>query len=151
MRKIICLYFIGLMVLSGCTKTEEESSGSGSGYDSKEATKRGDVVFAHSGLKNFSRFEEFLNNMKNHEKDKIRVTGYSHEGDPIFTDLNYDGKAIKYTEDSSNDKHGGDPALVRDNCTKLLVRDKPENKIDVDYYLSDCESGEEPYLFSKDR
>ncbi|MFD0048341.1 DUF4362 domain-containing protein [Actinomycetes bacterium NPDC127524] len=156
MRKVICLSFIGVMVLSGCTKPEEESLGSA--YNSEEATKRGDVVFTPSGIKNFNRFQDFLNNMNIHQKDKVRITAYTKEGDPIFSDLVYDGKNIKYSHDSSNDKFGGDPSVLTNTCSKVITKETVNNGID--YHLSDCvkapedaivELGEEPYLFTKNK
>ena len=90
-------------------------------YNSKEAIKRGDVV-TRDEVANIERFENFLTNISNKKEDTIRVTGYTHEGDPIFQDLQFDGKAIQYTYDDSNDQHGGDDkGIEKDVCNNLFM------------------------------
>ncbi|OIK13777.1 DUF4362 domain-containing protein [Bacillus sp. MUM 13] len=148
MRKVICLTFVGLILLSGCSKS--------TAYNSEEAVKKGDVVFTPAGIKNFNRFKDFLDNMEAHQKDKIRVTGYTDEGDPIYSDLDYDGNKIKYSHDNSNDKFGGDRGITTNTCKKIVTKETVDNG--VDYHLSDCtkapkdaidDIGDEPYLFTK--
>ena len=46
---------------------------------------------------NLDKFNLFIENVKNGVKDKIRITSYTKEGDPIFYNL----------DDSSQDSYGG--------------------------------------------
>lgn len=41
------------------------------------------------------------------KESKVRITGYTEEGAPIISDLNFNGKEIEYIFDNSRDKHGG--------------------------------------------
>ena len=119
----------------------------GSGYNSKEAIKRGDVVTRPDRVENLARFETFLENISNKKEDKIRVTGYTHEGEPIFEDLHYDGKELHYSHDNTNDKHSGDnKGIEKDVCTDILKKENEQGK--VAFYVSGCAEMEERELLS---
>lgn len=47
------------------------------------------------------RFYEFLDNLKNGIKDKIRITEYYVDGPPVIKILDYNGNVIKLTIDST--------------------------------------------------
>jgi metal-dependent hydrolase (beta-lactamase superfamily II) len=92
-------------------------------YSRKEAIEKGDIIW---GIKNHNieRFHEFLRNTSNKKEDKIRITSYSKEGDPIFKDLVFDGEKYHYTYDNSHDWYGGrDKGIYKDICSKILVKE----------------------------
>lgn len=75
-------------------------------YTSETAIKNGDVVNIHRKQYNVEKLEQFVENVKNNKKDKIRITNYTIEGGAIITDLEYDGKNINYKYDNTRDGFG---------------------------------------------
>lgn len=119
------------------------------GYDSEEAIKRGDIVYQDE-VANFERFEKFLSNLSSKNEDSIRVTGYTHEGDPIFQDLQFDGKAIQYIYDNSHDEYAGnDKGIEKDNCTEIIEKENEQGE--VDFFASGCSKGDDRFLFSVEK
>src|SRR4051794_10471990 len=117
-----------VMGITGCSKE---------GYSSNEAITRGDIVI-QSEVENFGRFEEFLKNLSDNKQDTIRITGYTHEGDPIFEDLKYDGKVIQYTHDNTHDEYAGEnnKAIEKDVCTEITEKVVEEGCIE--FVLTGC-------------
>jgi hypothetical protein len=72
-------------------------------YPVELAKKNNDVVIYNSGFTtyNLDRFYEFLDNLKNGIKDKIRITEYYVDGPPVIKILDYNGNVIKLTIDST--------------------------------------------------
>jgi hypothetical protein len=123
----ISLVFLTAFALAGCNND---------GYGHEEAIKRGDIVFLNKVI-NFERFEQFLNNLSNKNEDIIRITGYTDEGDPIFQDLKYDGKVIRYSYNNSNDAYGGsDKGLRKDVCTD--ISEEISINGEIEYTISGC-------------
>lgn len=116
------------MVIGGCSNNKA--------YGSEEAIKKGDVVYQNK-VHNFKRFEQFLTNLSNKKEDSIRVTGYTDEGDPIFKDIKYDGKVIRYTYNDSNDAYGGsEKGIKKDVCTNISEEENIQGEID--FIISGC-------------
>ncbi|WP_075980134.1 DUF4362 domain-containing protein [Bacillus massilinigeriensis] len=139
MDKLLFLVISCLFVISvtGCSENEA--------YGSEEAIKRGDVVYQNEVI-NLERFEQFLNNLSNNKEDKIRVTGYTHEGDPIFQDLQFDGKVIQYRYDNSNDEFAGnDKGVQTDVCTEIVEKENEQDE--VEYLISGCSKKQDHFLF----
>jgi hypothetical protein len=130
--KVKCLFVFSTILLSmilvGCQQKRP--------YDPAEAIKNGDVVNDHGEIGNLDKFKQFIKNVNNGVKDKIRITSYTTEGDPIFDSLDYNGKEIKYTYDDSQDKYGGS-GIKSATCSDL---EKTNNENRVEYYLSKCSS-----------
>ena len=138
MDKFLFLFITCLFVISvtGCSENEA--------YGSEEAIKRGDIVY-QSEVINLERFEQFLSNLSNNEEDKIRVTGYTHEGDPIYQDLEFDGKVIQYRYDNSNDEFAGnDRGVQTDVCTKIVKKENEQGE--VEYLISGCSKNQDHFL-----
>ncbi|WP_158598381.1 DUF4362 domain-containing protein [Falsibacillus albus] len=129
MNKFISTLTIILIVITtfGC---------SNGAYSYDKAVKRGDVVY-QSKVDNLDRFEQFLINLSDKKKDKIRVTEYTLEGDPIYHDLQFDGKVIRYIYDNSNDEYGGnDKGIKRDLCTGIIKKENEQGY--VEFIISGC-------------
>lgn len=125
------------MFLFGCQQ-ESKVNNPKKHYDSEEAIKNGDVVNSHGEISNLKKFENFIKNVERGAQDEIRITMYTIEGDPIFYNLNYNGKKILYTFDNSQDAYAGtEKGIKSTSCSKIENR-----KIDKDvgYYLSGCTS-----------
>ena len=55
-----------------------------------------DIVNRNNGnLENETRLIEFIKNIETGQKDRIRVVAYTTEGDPILTDLKYNGAQLR--------------------------------------------------------
>jgi hypothetical protein len=139
-------YLLILLLLSIALGTIGCSNGA---YNSKEAIKRGDIV-NRDEVANLEKFENFLTNLSNKKEDTIRVTGYTHEGDPIFKDLQFDGKVIQYTYDDSYDEHGGkDKGIEKDVCTEIIKKENDQGKFE--FYVSGCSKGTDNFLLSVEK
>ncbi len=142
MKRFLLIMLLFSIVIStmGC---------SNGAYSSEEAIKRGDIVYQVE-VANLDRFENFLNNLSNKKEDTIRVTGYTHEGDPIFQDLQFDGKAIQYTYDNSNDEYAGkDKGIEKDVCTEIIKKENEQGK--VEFFVSGCSKGNDRFLISVEK
>ncbi|MBP1989348.1 DUF4362 domain-containing protein [Paenibacillus eucommiae] len=89
-------------------------------YDYETAIKNGDIVDLHGNMNNMERLDTFKTNMNLQKKDKVRITRFTIEGDPIFYNLAYNGTDIKLTYDNSKDKHGK-KRIRSTNCKSLFI------------------------------
>jgi hypothetical protein len=137
---IVILFFVGISI-SGCSKS--------GGYGFEEAIERGDVVYRNEVF-NLERFEQFLINLSNKNEDTIRITVYTHEGDPVFQDLQFDGEVIHYSYDNSNDKFAGnDKGKETDGCKEVI--EKNNNQGEIEYLISGCSNNTEHILISVEK
>jgi hypothetical protein len=118
---VLLLFFI----LSACSSKS---------YNYETAIENGDIVDLHGDVKNAERLEKFYENLSLTIKDKIRITQFTIEGDPLFNDFEYNGKEIKFTYDNSKDKHG--TPNKRTTTCKSLINTKMDNGIV--YTLDGC-------------
>ncbi len=110
-------------------------------YNSDEAIERGDVV-TQAGVENPGPFIEFMKNVEDKNEATLRITGYTKEGDPIFHDVEYDGKRFDFSYDDSHDQYGGkDRGVTTDTCTELKQRETPNDEIG--FYLTGCSNEKE--------
>ncbi|WP_442594846.1 DUF4362 domain-containing protein [Neobacillus sp. D3-1R] len=125
------------MFLFGCQQ-ETNTNNLKKPYDSEEAKKNGDVVNSHGKISHLDKFENFIENVENGIKDKIRITMFTIEGAPIFYNLIYDGNKIQYTYDNTQDGYAGSGKGIKStSCSNIEKRNNDE---EVGYYLSGCSS-----------
>ncbi|MGG3889595.1 DUF4362 domain-containing protein [Metabacillus fastidiosus] len=137
---IVILLFV-VISISGCSKS--------GAYGSEEAIKRGDIVYRNEVV-NLEKFEQFLINLSNKKEDTIRVTAYTHEGDPVFQDLRFDGEVIHYSYDNSNDKFAGnDKGKDSDVCKEVIEKENTQGEIE--YLISGCSKNLEHILISVEK
>jgi hypothetical protein len=98
-------------------------------YDYNTAVKNDDIVDLHGKVTNVDRLNEFIKNIELEHKDKIRITQFTIEGDPIFYNLDYNGKDIKYKYDNSKDKHGA--SNIQSTHCKSLIQSKDETRVEL--------------------
>lgn len=137
MKRFLLIMILLLIVINtiGC---------SNEAYSYEEAIKRGDIVY-RVRVDNLERFEKFLDNLSNKKEDAIRVTGYTIEGDPIFQDLQFDGKRIQYTHDNSNDAYAGNgKGIEKDVCTEIIKKENEQGQ--DEFFVSGCSKGEDRFL-----
>ncbi|PEA83521.1 DUF4362 domain-containing protein [Bacillus pseudomycoides] len=103
-----------------------------------------DVIAKGHKISNLHKFEKFFMNVEKGRADKICIVNYTHEGDPIFQTLEYDGREISYKVDNSYDKFTGkDKGIYSDTCKKIMK----DTREDIGYTLHDCvkETGHNGY------
>lgn len=66
----------------------------------------GDILDEHGDITNLDKFNAFVDHVQQGKKDKIRIVHYTIEGDAILQDLDFDGKSIHSTFDSTRDEYG---------------------------------------------
>jgi hypothetical protein len=125
--RLLLLFFS--MFATGCESAD---------YNSDQAIKNGDVVNVHGQYSNIEKWQTFLKNLESNNPDKIRITQYTIEGDPIFYELSYDGELITYTFDNSMDAHGSDLKRPSTDCKGLDLK-KTEDGRDV-FFLRGCDN-----------
>lgn len=138
MKKVNFLLLTPLLLVGvwGCSDNTTSSFPKSEPYSSEEAISKGDVVFIDK-VYNPEKFEQFMTNLTNKKADRIRVTSYTDEGDPIFKDLKFDGDVISYIYDTSNDAFGGSNNAVRtDTCTEVTSKENTQGEIT--YTISGC-------------
>lgn len=101
-----------------------------------------DIVNGNTGvIENETRLKEFIKNTESGKKDTIRVVAYTKEGDPILTDLTFNGKRLEVTRDNSRDEYGvGEIRTL--TCEKIIVEGKK-------YSMTGCEGYDAPYLLAE--
>lgn len=121
--------FISLIV-SGCQSSDSPP----------KQTKPGknEVVESHGRLENFQRLDQFVENVQNNKNDKVRLTRYTIEGDPIYHDLDYDGAKLTLTYDTTKDKFGQGEVTTTD-CKSI---EKQESETETKYLLSGCSASQ---------
>ncbi len=133
---ILCYMFL-LIGLLGCQQNSENNNPK-KPYDSEEAIENGDVVNLHGEISNLDKLKNFVKNVESGVKDEIRITMYTHEGDPIFDKLDHDGNKIQYTHDDTQDGYAGSGKGIKStSCSNIESRNTEDG---VEYYLSECSS-----------
>ncbi|MNP36001.1 hypothetical protein D3C76_1293570 [compost metagenome] len=106
----------------------------------REAQDQGYVVAGPSGLANVDKLIDFFEDYQNKKNSSITLARYTDEGDPIYVDLEFDGKEILYTYDNSWDGFGGQNTGVRNtSCSQMGKR--TGLRVDsngTEYYLTSC-------------
>jgi hypothetical protein len=121
MKKLSSILLI--MILISCNNTQID--------------ERDDIIDTHGTISNVERLDEFIKNIKDRKKDRIRITRHTVEGDPIYYYFTFDGIEVKYKYDNSKDKFG--TSIVRSTVCKNFTKNKAETGIE--YKLEGC-SGE---------
>ncbi|MFD0698024.1 DUF4362 domain-containing protein [Paenibacillus sp. GCM10027628] len=129
MRRIL-LIILSMLLLSSCNT-----------YDSNKAKENGDIIPGHPGPVNLDKIDIFIKDFETQKESKIRITSYTEEGDPIISDLNFNGKEIEYIFDNSRDKHGGKQKGKYDTTCKSIEKKnvtRGDSARGVEYILTNC-------------
>lgn len=121
-------------------KQEQSTGGS---RPTVKGVKNVDVVNTHGrifeGLDNMHTFYE---NVLNGVLSDLRIVHYTIEGDPIVTDLKYDGETMKVINDSTRDKFGSGE-IETTKCSGLIEEVTHTN---TTYFAVDCSDGHSSML-----
>ena len=151
------LAFLSCFLLFGCqAENETQEVEELNQIETPEIAAEGSPSFAEADTienrnlgqsENLERFQKFLTHVNQKEADLIRIVSYTTEGDAIYQDLHFDGKAIISTIDSTRDQYGPG-AVTETSCMALRTEESAES---VDYYLEGCENQEENFLLTVEK
>jgi hypothetical protein len=82
---------------------------------------------------NTDRFDEFLKNVEDENKDRINIIHYTIEGDPLITQLYFNGKDVIIYEDNSKDGWGGPD---KDKIIQTTIKGSNKLKDDLFKYIN---------------
>jgi beta-lactamase regulating signal transducer with metallopeptidase domain len=94
------------------TTKVEPFAGYPENYSPEQGERDGMFVVVHGKVfgNSLSVMEQFLALTEQNEPSSIKILQYTEEGDPIFTNVSYDGARYQVLTDSSRDKFGGEDA-----------------------------------------
>jgi hypothetical protein len=134
-----------IFTLTACNTNDREknSTNTNSGPQSavKESTKpyvsgvgNVDVLNTHGSIEGLERIDRFYDNMQKDVPSKLRIVHYTIEGDPMLTDLTYNGDVLEVKEDTTRDKFGS--GEIKTNSCKDIK--KEVNPTNTSYIAVDC-------------
>jgi hypothetical protein len=123
-------------------------------YPSTKATENGDVVNLHGTMMNLDQLDIFIDQVRNHQEDFVRIVNYTTEGDLIIQELKYDGEKIEYTFDSTRDAYGA--GKVSKTACKGIGKEVTDTFINSSekmhmgestaFYLTDCSNENDKHV-----
>lgn len=93
-----------------------------------------DVVNTHGRIEGWEQMEAFYDQMQKGVNSDLRIVHYTTEGDPMVTDLTYDGESLEVKHDTTRDKYGNG-AVNTKTCGGLIKETNPTN---TSYIATDC-------------
>ncbi len=130
-QKWVWILAVILFILTGCGESDQAAQPT----DEADSELNADVVDMHGGITGLDNMENYFHQVKKGEKGDLRVIHYTIEGDPIVTDLSYDGNHIEVKNDFTRDQYGNG-GVDTFQCGKLKREENPTN---LSYYLTDCD------------
>jgi paraquat-inducible protein B len=138
--KLVLLLFV--ITLVGCSGLTDKNNGEGNAEENHpdaveyNGVQNTDVVDTHGQVENVNELDDFVDHVKANVEDEVRIIQYTVEGDPMITDLVYDGQSISYTHDTTRDNFGnGEVTTTR--CETITKR---TSNIETVYQLQ-CNGG----------
>ncbi|HJV16678.1 MAG TPA: DUF4362 domain-containing protein [Bacillales bacterium] len=68
--------------------------------------------------------ERFYDNIQNGVRSDLRIVHYTIEGDPILTDLKYNGESLEVKYDTTRDKFGSGE-IKTNSCSNMIEEVNP--------------------------
>lgn len=94
-------------------------------YTVDRAIQQGDVVSVGLKIHHLDQLERFMKTANEGTPCDLRITEYTTEGYPLFTDLTFREGSIRYTHDMSRDAFGGEDRKLRiDRCTRIVKKQR---------------------------
>lgn len=136
MRKTIyILIFLVLVVLSACNNESGEPQKNAE--INVKGLKNVDVLNSHGSIKGLEKMSNFHESVQKGVPSNLRIVHYTTEGDPIVTDLDYNGEFLEVKHDSTRDKFGSG-TITSTKCDNLIEEVNPTN---TTYIAVDCAGG----------
>ncbi|OPA75749.1 hypothetical protein BVG16_20690 [Paenibacillus selenitireducens] len=107
-------------------------------YTVERAIQQGDVVSVGLKIHHLDQLEQFMKASKEGTPSHLRITAYTTEGYPVFTDLVFREGSIGYTYDMSRNAFGEvDREMRTDRCSRVM---KKHGDGWTQYMLVDCDN-----------
>ena len=90
---------VSILIFSACNKQGEKYY--------KSVSENDTIAYSLEGNASTDRLTKFIDNVDKGIKDRINLVRYTIEGDPIITQLYFNGEDIQIATDNSKDKFGG--------------------------------------------
>lgn len=141
MKRIMYLLVsvVCMMTVAACQTTVSPSTGAHETEREVKGVDNVDVIHRHDSIEGLERIVHFYDKVKGGTAADLRIVQYTIEGDPIVTDLRYDGKLLEVIYDTTRDKFGVGEVMTM-VCGDLIKEVNPTN---TTYLAVDC--GGEPY------
>ena len=132
-------YIIYLFVIASLLVACNTSNGSGEMQQRVKPSVKGvsdvDVVNTHGGVEGIEKMQVFYENIQKGILSDLRIVHYTTEGDPMVTDISYNGDTIEVENDTTRDTFGSGQ-VITNTCDNMLVESNPTN---ISYIVTDCE------------
>jgi hypothetical protein len=96
---LILVIILSMLIFSACNKQGEKYY--------KSVSENDIITYSLNGNINKDRQSKFIDNVEKGIKDRISLVRYTTEGDPLITQLYFNGESIQIAIDNSNDKFAG--------------------------------------------
>jgi len=93
-----------------------------------------DVLNTHGGIEGFGSMQDFYENLQKGVASDLRIVHYTIEGDPIVTNLTFDGDLLEVEHDSTRDSYGSGEIRTT-SCANMIVESTPTR---ISYIAIDC-------------
>ncbi len=121
---LICITLC-MIILSSCTNNEKTYKGKLGQSDT--------ITYSAVYAENTDRLQKFTDNIDAGNKDRINLVRFTTKGDPIITQLYYNGKLIEITVDNSQDRSGSND---KDKIIHQTINDRSKLKEALLTYLN---------------
>jgi hypothetical protein len=130
----LVLFTFLTVFISGCGLDKDVAGDkpTNSGQNKKPASN--EVKEIHGMMENIERLNLFVENVQTGKDDKVRLTRYTIEGDPIYHDLAYHDSKLTIKIDTTEDKFG------QGEVTTYVCKgiQKQESETETKYILEEC-------------
>ena len=99
-----------------------------------EGVKDVDVLNTYRGIVGFERMQDFYDTIQKGIASDIRIVHYTIEGDPIVTDLTFNGESLEVEHDGWGAGQGSG-GTTTNSCGNLIEESTPTN---ITYIATDC-------------
>jgi len=93
-------------------------------YTLEIAEKNNNVVWTFDKIANLELLDNFKSNVENGINDMVRIVTFTKEGDSIISDLEYNGKVITLTDDSTRDKFSSNPSIQKYEFDYIVIENR---------------------------
>lgn len=129
----INLLLMLIISLIGCSENSSSSDGKGV-QPIVEGVDDVDVLNTYGGIEGFERMQDFYEKLQKGIASTLRIVQFTIEGDPIVTDLTYDGDTIEIKEDYTRDAYGSGE-ITSYSCSNMIEESTSTTQ---SYSLMDC-------------
>ncbi|TBL71191.1 DUF4362 domain-containing protein [Paenibacillus thalictri] len=103
-----------------------------------------EVEDVHGNIANKTKLESFISHIRSYTPDRMRITRFTIEGDPIFYDIVYDGKQYLLSIDNSEDAFAGSDSKQPKTYTCGGLAETSAEEV-THYALTACSGFSEPF------